>query len=236
MIGFAILISLWEYILIAIGIICALAIAAVFLYLYLNKQLKSNQEIVLSAEDVRDGVEANITVAYDSQMVTFRFGFPPNVRDGQKFVAKNILFESKKGRKVKKNVRFRVRVTDDGKPATESSQMKTAFDQQTVYELLRKIPQGRVVTYGEIARAMGNRSWARSVGNALHDNPDGERYPCYKVVNNKGDLSHAYAFGGIDEQKRRLEADGVMVHGYKVDLTVYGYTFETGAPESDRCK
>ena len=63
----------------------------------------------------------------------------------------------------------------------------TSFDKQRLYELLRRIPKGRVVTYGALAAALGNPGWARAVGNALHHNPDGVKNPCYKVVNGKGD-------------------------------------------------
>lgn len=97
------------------------------------------------------------------------------------------------------------------------------MDKQTLYELLLTIPRGKVVTYGTLAEMLGNRRMARVVGNALHSNPDGEKYPCYKVVNSKGELSRAYAFGGIDEQKHRLEADGIVVENGKVDLKRYGY-------------
>lgn len=98
----------------------------------------------------------------------------------------------------------------------------TYFDKQRLYELLREIPKGRVITYGALAEALGNRAWTRVVGNALHHNPDGVENPCYKVVNSKGELSRAYAFGGIYEQKRRLEADGIEVENFKVDLRAYG--------------
>lgn len=91
-----------------------------------------------------------------------------------------------------------------------------------LYDLLATIPRGRVVTYGKLAEMLGNKHLARAVGNALHKNPDGDKYPCYKVVNSKGELSRAYAFGGIEEQKRRLEADGVAVENYRVDLKKYG--------------
>ena len=101
--------------------------------------------------------------------------------------------------------------------------MKTSFDKQNVYEMLQTIPCGKVTTYGDIAKILGNKTWARSVGNALHENPDGEKYPCYKVVNSKGNLSHAYAFGGLEEQKRRLEKDGIAVENGKVDLARYRY-------------
>ena len=97
------------------------------------------------------------------------------------------------------------------------------MDKQALYELLLTIPRGKVVTYGTLAEMLGNRRMARAVGNALHSNPDGEKYPCYKVVNRKGEPSRAYAFGGKDEQKRRLEADGIVVENDKVDLKRYGY-------------
>lgn len=107
--------------------------------------------------------------------------------------------------------------------------MKPEFDKQTLYRLLREIPYGKVTTYGALARKMGNKSWARAVGNALHKNPDGDTYPCYKVVNGKGELSSAYAFGGIAEQQRRLEAQGICVVNGKVDLKRYGTDFSEDA-------
>ncbi len=95
------------------------------------------------------------------------------------------------------------------------------IDRQKLYELLTLIPRGRVTTYGKLAEQLGDPHLARAVGNALHQNPDGDRYPCYKVVNSRGELSPAYTFGGIDEQKRRLEADGIVVVNGKVDLKRY---------------
>ena len=109
-VGGAILISLWKYILIAIAAILVLAVVVAILYLYLKKQLKSQQDIVLSKEDAKEGVEAIINVSYDSQTVSFVFNISSSVKDGQQFVAKNILFENKKGKKIKKNVHFKVRV------------------------------------------------------------------------------------------------------------------------------
>lgn len=103
--------------------------------------------------------------------------------------------------------------------------MMHVFNKQKLYELLTLIPHGQVTTYGRLAIALGNKSWARAVGNALHENPDGVQYPCYKVVNSKGNLSHSFAFGGIDEQRRRLEAEGIVVVDEQVDLNQYGFTF-----------
>lgn len=92
-----------------------------------------------------------------------------------------------------------------------------------IYTYLTTIPKGKVTTYGQIAEYLGNKRLARAVGNALHKNPDGDKYPCYKVVNSKGQLSPAYAFGGIETQKRRLEADGIEITDYTVDLERYLY-------------
>ena len=92
---------------------------------------------------------------------------------------------------------------------------------QKVYEFLRAIPKGKVVTYGQIAAMLGNKNLCRAVGNILHGNPDPDRYPCYKVVNARGNLSEHFAFGGLDGQKRRLEADGIEVRSGKVDLKKY---------------
>ena len=98
----------------------------------------------------------------------------------------------------------------------------SAFDKEELYRLLRTVPKGKVITYGTLAARLGNKAWARAVGNALHANPDGDATPCYKVVSAQGRLSPAYAFGGMAAQQRRLEADGVVVTDGRVDLKLYG--------------
>lgn len=92
---------------------------------------------------------------------------------------------------------------------------------EKVYEFLTTIPKGKVVTYGQIAQYLGNKNLARVVGNILHENKDENKYPCYKVVNSKGSLSKQFAFGGIENQKEKLEKDGIIVINYKVDLNKY---------------
>ena len=90
-----------------------------------------------------------------------------------------------------------------------------------VMDYLLMIPKGKVVTYGQIAKHLGNKGLARAVGNALHKNPDGDKYPCYKVVNSNGKLAEAFVFGGVNIQKQRLEKDGIEVKDNKVDLSKY---------------
>ena len=89
------------------------------------------------------------------------------------------------------------------------------------FEFLTLIPKGKVVTYGQIAEYLGNKGLARVVGNILHNNPSEELFPCYKVVNGQGKLAPSFVFGGINEQKARLEKDGIKVEKNKVDLKKY---------------
>ena len=90
-----------------------------------------------------------------------------------------------------------------------------------VYEYLTKIPKGKVVTYKQVAEHLGNKGLARIVGTILHRNPDGDKYPCYKVLNSKGELADAFVFGGKEVQKERLEKDGIDVIDNRVDLSIY---------------
>lgn len=91
-----------------------------------------------------------------------------------------------------------------------------------IYEAVKRIPKGKVATYGQVAELAGDKKMARAVGNALHRNPNPDVIPCYRVVNSKGELAGAFAFGGADTQQRLLEADGIEVVNGRVDLKKYG--------------
>lgn len=86
-----------------------------------------------------------------------------------------------------------------------------------IYLLLTKIPRGYVTTYGAIAKYFGLPS-PRMVGRIMHNNPEPEDVPCYKVVFSDGSLAPAYAFGGADKQHELLEKDGITFKKDKVDL------------------
>lgn len=90
-----------------------------------------------------------------------------------------------------------------------------------IYEAVKKIPKGHVATYGQIAELAGDKNMSRAVGNALHKNPDPASIPCFRVVNSKGELSGAFAFGGANVQQKLLEEDGVEVINGRVDLDKY---------------
>lgn len=90
-----------------------------------------------------------------------------------------------------------------------------------IYEVVKKIPKGKVATYGQIAELAGDKRMARAVGNALHKNPDPDNIPCFRVVNSKGELAGEFAFGGAGEQEKLLIADGIEVTDGRVNLKEY---------------
>jgi O-6-methylguanine DNA methyltransferase len=106
----------------------------------------------------------------------------------------------------------------------ESYDLVTDSPSKRIYEAVKKIPHGKVATYGQVAELAGDKKMARAVGNALHKNPDPENIPCYRVVNAKGELAGEFAFGGAGAQAKLLEAEGVVSEDGKVDLAEYGLT------------
>ena len=104
----------------------------------------------------------------------------------------------------------------------ESYDLVTDSPTRRIYEAVKKIPRGKVATYGQVAEMAGNKKMARGVGNALHKKPDPEKIPCYRVVNAKGELAGEFAFGGEGAQARLLQADGIAVADGRVALKIYG--------------
>ena len=85
-----------------------------------------------------------------------------------------------------------------------------------VYDILLKIPAGKVSTYGDIAKALGHPKAARLVGQILHDNPNPVIVPCHRVIHSDGRLG-GYAYGS-DRKRELLENEGIKfrdgVEGY----------------------
>lgn len=100
---------------------------------------------------------------------------------------------------------------------------------EKIYSLVKKIPRGKITTYGTIAKALGI-SDSRVVGWALHGNKS-SKVPCHRVVNKEGGLAKGYAFGGWQKQKARLAKEGVNFSGQKtVNLEKSGYFFKLASP------
>ena len=91
-----------------------------------------------------------------------------------------------------------------------------------VYAIVASVPYGRVITYGAIARLLGDPRKAREVGWAMAATPDGDPpIPAHRVINARGEVSGS-AFGGIALRRAMLEAEGVQfLPDGRVDLEQY---------------
>ena len=89
----------------------------------------------------------------------------------------------------------------------------TSFQSQC-YEALKKVPRGKVITYGGLAEMIGRPKAHRAVGSAMNKNPFAPKVPCHRVVKSNGDL------GGfsidIKVKIKRLQEEGVMVSNNKI--------------------
>ncbi len=96
---------------------------------------------------------------------------------------------------------------------------------ELVWEVVRAIPRGRVMTYGQVAAVLGAPRAARAVGFVLYRTPIEARVPCQRVVNRWGGLAAVYGWGGAERHRADLIADGVPVsESCTVDLARYLWT------------
>jgi methylated-DNA-protein-cysteine methyltransferase-like protein len=97
-----------------------------------------------------------------------------------------------------------------------------SFHQRAV-SVIKKIPPGRVATYGQIAAMAGNPKASRQVSRILHSSSRKENLPWHRVINSKGGISLPRGHG-YELQKSLLQDEGVEFHdGGRVDLKSYGW-------------
>jgi methylated-DNA-[protein]-cysteine S-methyltransferase len=82
-----------------------------------------------------------------------------------------------------------------------------AIKNEDVYNLLKKIPAGKVSTYGDLAKALGNPTASRTIGRILGNNPNPIKVPCHRIVMSDGKLG-GYMYG-ILKKRELLENEGV---------------------------
>lgn len=93
-----------------------------------------------------------------------------------------------------------------------------------IYRIVRRIPRGRVATYGQIAELAGLEGHARQVGYALHALPDSMKLPWHRVINSRGEVSPRTGGDSHELQRHLLEAEGVTFDDRgRVDLRRYAW-------------
>lgn len=102
-----------------------------------------------------------------------------------------------------------------------------------VLDVVRVVPPGRVVTYGQVALLAGSPRAARQVAAALRSAPEGSELPWHRVINAAGGLS-TYKVGIGEWQRALLEAEGVEVTDGRVDLRRYRWEPEGPEGPEDR--
>ena len=90
------------------------------------------------------------------------------------------------------------------------------------YNLLQKVPKGKVTTYREIAHALNTKAY-RAVGNAMHKNPHAPKVTCHRVVKSNGGIG-GYTEGTKNKIKL-LRKEGIIIKNNKIDLKKYLYKF-----------
>ena len=112
---------------------------------------------------------------------------------------------------------------------------KSMIKDNDVYELLLKIPAGKLSTYGDLAKALGKPSASRAIGRILAKNPNPIVVPCHRVVMSDGKLG-GYAYGST-RKRELLEKEGIsftdkIIRDFK-DVRVYPVMSKTAVRNSD---
>lgn len=91
------------------------------------------------------------------------------------------------------------------------------------YDLLSKVPKGKVTTYKSIAESLGTKAY-RAVGTAMNKNPHNtEIVPCHRVIKSNGEVGD-YAHG-ISKKVQRLKSEGIAVKNGKINLNIFEFKF-----------
>ena len=95
---------------------------------------------------------------------------------------------------------------------------------QRVYEIVARIPRGKVITYGQIAAALGDPRQARTVGWAMHCIPEWLDVPWHRVINSQGRISGSSQGYRAHEQMALLEEEGIVFdESGRIDLDECGW-------------
>ncbi|MDD0973132.1 MGMT family protein [Pseudomonas fontis] len=107
--------------------------------------------------------------------------------------------------------------------ASDATQQRAEDRRTALYLVLGQVPEGKVVSYGELAELAGLGRAARWVGRTLSQLPADTRLPWHRVLGAGGRLSLALGTPSGDEQRARLRAEGVILNNNRVDMSRHGW-------------
>jgi methylated-DNA-protein-cysteine methyltransferase related protein len=103
-----------------------------------------------------------------------------------------------------------------------------------VYRLVKRIPRGRVTTYGELAKALRLRGGARAVGYAMAATPRGRGIPWHRVIGAGGKVTMPEPHASL--QRRLLATEGVPIEGTRIDMKLYAWSPKSKSRSKSRAK
>lgn len=109
------------------------------------------------------------------------------------------------------------------KQSAKQQVVKAVSEADLILAAVRRIPRGRVSTYGNIAAVAGLPRRARLVGTTLKHAPASRDLPWFRVINSSGRISLPAGSDSYARQKKKLEAEGVIFRGDRVDMKRYGW-------------
>ena len=86
---------------------------------------------------------------------------------------------------------------------------------EEVYEKLKEVPKGKVVTYKELARSLNSKAY-RAVGTAMRKNKNAPVIPCHRVVKSSGEIGNFSGKGGVKAKIKLLEKEGIKIKNNKI--------------------
>ena len=105
--------------------------------------------------------------------------------------------------------------------------MRIDIMRERIWLVVSQIPCGQVATYGQIAQLAGLPGQARAVGNVLRDLPGGSGLPWYRVINSRGRISFPAGSPKYQQQKEKLESEGIAFDDDRISLNQWRWTGET---------
>ena len=121
---------------------------------------------------------------------------------------------------------------DDTMSDTKATDVNSRGYRERVYNIVRRIPAGRVMTYGQLAELLGEGYTARTVGFVMHSAEEGD--PWQRVINAQGACSTGRVLLPPDKQQRMLEDEGIVFDARgRCDLGHYRWTPEEFADHED---
>lgn len=94
---------------------------------------------------------------------------------------------------------------------------------KSILQVVASIPQGKVASYGQVAKLAAYPSHARYVGTVLKNLPLDSKLPWHRVVNSKGEIAFTENSAAYKKQKALLEKDGVVIKSGKIAMRVYAW-------------